>query len=216
MKHLSLGCIGELADHADELLHLLKDQHSSHLEVLHISSVKENPDSYGIIYLPAHTFRTFRKLRSLGIDYDYLTNELLEGFVQDGKTHLDKMVLHVHGIDEDHEKIKNATWMRLVQANPSFEVTINFIHSLDGSLCMLDILQSALPMAHLRMFFCQQINMVAINFIARHMAGRLRSIYVVDGMEDGRPNMYEITTDEDPFVMLAWKCPNLTSFTLIG
>ena len=216
MKHLSLGCIGELADHTDELLNLLKERHSNNLEVLHVSSVKENPDSYGIIFLHNHAFRSFRNLRILGIDYDYLTNEMIDGFVLGGKTNLEKMILHVHGLDEQHEKIRDNTWRRLVQANPNFEVTINMIHSLDGSMCMLDLLQPGLPLAHLRMFFCQQINTAAITFISRHMAARLRSVYIVDGIEDGHPNFYEISTDEDPFVMLAWKCPNLTKFTLVG
>lgn len=216
LKHLSLGCIGELADHADQLLYLLQVKHFASLKALHISSVKEDPDSYGLIDIPAQTFHLFRNLSTLGIDYDYLSNQLLEGFVQGEKTRLEKLILHIHGVNAENEKILNTTWLKLVQANPNFEVTVNMIHSFDGSICMLDILQPALPLAHLRMFFCQQINEAAINFLSRHMANRLRSIYIIDGMEDGQPNVYDITTDEDPFVMLAWKCPNLTSFTLIG
>ena len=48
---------------------------------------------------------------------------------------------------------------------------------------------------------------------------RLESFLVVDGMDSiDEPNVYEDagTVIEDPFVMLAWKCPNLASFTLIG
>ena len=48
------------------------------------------------------------------------------------------------------------------------------------------------------------------------MGGRLRSVVIVDGMEEGQPNIYNPDTDEDPFVMLAWRAPNLQQLTLIG
>ena len=74
-----------------------------------------------------------------------------------------------------------------------------------------------MPLAHLRSFFCSQINTAAIDFIAQHNYSSMKSIYIIDGIVNmNQPNVYEVVTDEDPFVMLAWKCPNLKKFVLIG
>ncbi len=208
--------MGELTDHADYLLPLLAANQATTLEILHISSIKEDPESYGLINLPSNTIHAFRNLRVLGMDYDYITNDLLEGFMQPGRVKLEKLIIHVHGIEPDHEKITNSTWRHLVKGNPKLEVTLNLLHSIDGVVGMLDLLQPALPLVHLRMFFCQQINVAGINFIAQHHCNTLQSIHIIDGMANFQPNSYESDSPEDPFVMLAWKCPNLHSFTLIG
>lgn len=216
LKQLSLGCIGELCDHADEILALLANHQASSLHTLHICSVKEDPDSYGLIELPPAHFEAFHNLHILGIDYDYVTNPLLQAFARPGRVPLEKLVVHVHGIEPDHEKITNCTWRHLVRACPNLGVTLNFIHSIDGVMSLLDIVQPAMPLAHLRFLFCQQINVAGINFISRFNSKSLKSIHIIDGMQEERPNTYETETDEDPFVMLAWQCPNLQEFTLVG
>ena len=49
-----------------------------------------------------------------------------------------------------------------------------------------------------------------------HYSRTLKSVQIVDGFQDGVPFEYIATTAEDPFVMLAWKCPNLEALTIIG
>lgn len=44
----------------------------------------------------------------------------------------------------------------------------------------------------------------------------LQSVYILDGLMDGYPVPYISQTDEDPFVMLAWRCNKLQDFSLIG
>jgi F-box protein 33 len=216
LKHLSLGCISELCDHADELVELLTTHQMSSLQTLHIASVKENPDSYGLVDLPGESFAIFANLSVLGIDYDYVTDNLLLGFASAGRVPLGKLVVHVHGIDSNQKPVSNNTWRQIVRTSPNLEVTLNLIHSLDGVANMLDLLRPAMPLAHLRMFFCQSINVAGINFIARHNYAKFQSIHIIDGVLDDRPNAYDVDTDEDPFVMLAWKCMNLKDFTVIG
>ncbi|ELT88615.1 hypothetical protein CAPTEDRAFT_23856, partial [Capitella teleta] len=229
LKHLSLGCIGELTDASDDLLLLLLKHQSQHLTSLHINSVKEDPYSYRLLDLPELTFSGFHCLSTLGIDYDYVTNALFHSFIHSNKTSLDSIIIHVHGISADHEVISNDTWHQMVSANPNLGVTLNLIHSIDGSSDMLHLLKPAMPLMHLRQFFCEGINISAMRFISQHVVSRLRSIVIVDGMEneialeEGRevfppfPNMYmSHDMDEDPFVMLAWKAPNLERLTLIG
>ncbi len=220
LKHLSLGCIGEMADHAGTLLPLLAIHQSESLEALNVASVKEDPDSYGIIEFPYQHIRSFHNLHTLGIDYDYLGNDLLLNLAVGNKANLERLTIHVHGIEPDREKIRNMTWYHLVQANPSLQVSLNLIHSIDGAKHLLDILCPDMPLAHLRMFFCQDINLAAINFLAHNNCMTLRSLHIIDGMDEGQPYHYNMGVgaqdEEDPFVMLAWKCKNLQEFKMIG
>ncbi|XP_064618606.1 F-box only protein 33-like [Lineus longissimus] len=216
LKHLSLGCSEDLMANADYLLSELAIHHSNSLETLHLSTVKEDPESYGLLDLPVDMFQSFPHLTVLGIDYDYLTNSLLEIFVTKKTAQLEKLVIHVHGIEPDHEKIRNETWQCLVRYSPKLEVTLNLIHSVDGVTCLLDILRPSMPLAHFRSFFCSHINMAAIDFMAGHNSATLKSVHIVDGIMNMQPNIYESASDEDSFVMLAWKCPNLQHFTLLG
>ena len=212
-----MGCLAELTDKTNELLTVLANHQTSSLQIVHLTSVKEDPDSYELIEFPIQQLSLLSRLRVLGVDYDYISKELLDVFLEKGRIPLDKLVIHVHGVDSTRDQIPNHTWMMLVKANPSFEITLNLIHSSDGASSLLDILCPAMPLAHLRMFFCQQINLAAMGFISQHMGNSLRSIQIVDGMVDGRPNIYQTALgEEDPFVMLAWRCPNLTKFTLTG
>lgn len=216
LKHLSLGCIGELTDYSASLVPMLADHHAKSLETLHVASIKEDPDMYGLIDLPSTVFANFRRLTALGIDYDYVTHELLEGFAQNNRAKLEQLIIHVHGIEPGRQNIPNSVWQCLVTYNPTLEVTVNLIHSIDGATGLLNILRPALPLAHLRMFFCQHINVAAVNFISQCCSTSLKSVHIIDGMVGHQTNTYEVDTDEDPFVMMAWKCPKLSSFTLIG
>ena len=218
MQHLSLGCIGELTDRADYILHSLSRRHGQKLETLHISSVKEDPDSYGLIDLPCHLFSTLSHLRELGLDYDYMSNHLLEMLSAGNRTQqLTKLVIHVHGMDANQEKINNQSWRRIVNRNPALRVTLNLIHSFDGAANLLDLLQPAMPLAALRMFFCGQLRVAALDFIAQHMTATFEELHIVDGMSDTwGPAFYDDGNDTDPFVMLVWKCKKLSRITIIG
>ena len=216
LRHLSLGCVGELTDYSASLVALLATHQGNSLQTLQIASIKEDPNMYGLIDLPTNSFAIFRSLRVLGLDYDYLTVELLNGFAQNNRAKLERLIVHVHGVEPERASIPNSAWRRVVTYNPNLQVTLNLIHSVDGAAELLDILRPALPLAHLRMFFCEQINVAAVDFISQHNSNTIKSIHIVDGMQEYQINTYEVDTEEDPFVMLAWKCPNLSSFALIG
>ena len=194
LRHISFGCIADLIDHSDELLSCLAKYQAKSLETLHISSVKEDPDSYGLIDLPVEPFASFSSLEVLGIDYDYLNNYMLLSFCNNNRlVQLQKLVINVHGIEPEHEKITSSTWRHLTNANPNLEVTLNLIHSIDGACGILDILQTAMPLAHLRMFFCQYLNIAGIDFIAQHMSQSLKSIYILDGMASYQVSFFDVT-----------------------
>lgn len=216
LRHFSLGYAEELLQYSCDFLQQLANHHSSHLESVHLASIKEDSESYGIIELNTAPFEQFSCLHTLSIDYDHLTNHLLELFADNRKTKLRKLTLHVHGVEPDHQGVRNETWRKLRNYCPQLGVTINLIHSTEGTHRLLDILQVHMPLVHFRQFFCTNINVAAINYIATHFGNTLRSVYIMDGLRQGLPSLYHSTTPEDPFVMLAWRCSKLEHFTLIG
>ena len=205
LKSLKLGCITELTDRADQLLPILVQYQSKCLHSLNLCSVKENPDSYGIIHFPEGCLAQLVNLQHLGLDYDYITNGLLLTLCNTNREiGLKELVIHVHGLEQDREKVTNQTWRRAVLANPSLRVTLNLIHSLDGSVNMLDILQPAMPLEKLRMFFCQHVNFAAIDFISQNMSNYFTTLHVMDGM-----CTEPVTTSLQSYAENEWLCGDL-------
>ncbi|XP_045216834.1 F-box only protein 33-like [Mercenaria mercenaria] len=216
LRHVSLGCSEEILAHSGYFLDRLSSLHGNSLEALHLASVKEDSDNYGIVDLDVYKFRTFTSLKHLSIDYDFLDNQLLHIFSEPSRQPLETLNIHVHGVGPEHENVTNASWRQFSNHNKRIEVTINLIHSYTGVSKLLDILKQNLPLTHFRQFFCSNINVPALGLMANSYCNTLKSVHIVDGFEQGVPAVYEVTTDEDPFVMMAWKCLNLSHFTLIG
>lgn len=215
LKHFSVGCSEELMTHAGSLLPLLSRLHGNSLEGLHLASVKEDPENYGIVDLDISLLCRFTNLKHLSIDYDFLDSQSLEILAMSNDADLHTLCIHITGI-EPGKKITNATWRQVTRKNRNLEVTINLLHSYNGVENLLDILQSNMPLTHFRQFFCSNLNLPAISLMAEHYCSSLKSVHIVDGFENGFPVAYNSTTNEDPFVMLAWKCANLDSLTIIG
>lgn len=191
--------------------------HGKHLESLHLASVKEDSEDYGIVDLDIDQLKSFLSLQHLSIDYDFVDRKFLEAFTLTNQTPLKTLVIHVHGVDPEHEMIPNTVWQQFSSCNQVVEVTLNLVHSYTGVGSLLDILKPSLPLTHFRQFFCSTVNSAAIGLMANHYTRTLQSIHIIDGFEIDCPIAYDNwSTTEDPFVMLAWKCPNLKSFTLIG
>jgi hypothetical protein len=202
--------------HSDFFLERLSSLHSNSLEALHLASVKEDSDNYGIVDLDIYKFRNFTNLRHMSIDYDFLDNQLLHIFCELSRAPLESLNIHVHGVGPEHESVTNASWRQFSSHNKNIEVTINLMHSYTGVSKLLDILKQNLPLTHFRQFFCSNINVPALGLMANCYWNTLKSIHIIDGFDHGVPAVYQVTTDEDPFVMMAWKCSNLSHFTLIG
>lgn len=185
--------------------------------MLHIASIKEDPSTYTVVGISPDVLRCFSGLRTLSIDYDHLTEEAIHGFIRNNKTNLRQLIIHVHDREPSHAHISDTCWRHLASSG-DVEVTLNLIHSTYGSANLLSLISPSMPLVHFRAFFCSHLNLPAVNLIGQ-IGSRLESFLVVDGMDSvNEPNVYEDagTVIADPFVMLAWKCPNLASFTLIG
>lgn len=217
LKHLSLGCSEELQAYASSLVDTLLCHHSKHLQSLHIASVKEDSEDYGIVDLNIDQLNKFLNLQHLSIDYDFVDSKLLTVYSKNSQAPLKTLVIHVHGVDPEHEVIPEPVWQQFSSCNQTVEVTLNLVHSYSGVQNLLHILKPSLPLSHFRQFFCSKVNNAALGLMASHYTRTLKSVHIIDGFEMNCPVVYDNwSTTEDPFVMLAWKCPNLSSFTLIG
>lgn len=216
LKHLSIGFSEELMAHSGYLVDCLSSRHGNTLESLHLASVKEDSANYGIVDLDVYKFRTFTNLKHLSIDYDFLDNQFLHIFSESCRMPLSSLNIHVHGVGPEHEKVTNSSWRQFSVHNKNIEVTLNLIHSFTGVTNVLDILKPALPLTHFRQFFCSNLNVPALGLMSNYYCQSLKSVHIVDGFEGGEPTPYIVNTDEDPFVMMAWKCTKLSSFTVIG
>jgi len=195
----------------------MAQRHGKYLQSLHLASVKEDSEDYGIVDLDIEQLKNFTSLQHLSIDYDFVDSNLLKAFANTARIPMKTLVVHVHGVDPEHEVIPNPVWQQFSSCNQNMEVTLNLVHSYTGVQSLLDILKPSLPLTHFRQFFCSKVNNAALGLMASHYTRTLKSIHIIDGFEMECPVAYDNwSTTEDPFVMLAWKCPNLHSFTLIG
>ncbi|XP_041373352.1 F-box only protein 33-like [Gigantopelta aegis] len=220
LRHFSLGCVEDLLVHSGTLIEALQRHHSSCLRSLHLASVKENSESYGIVDLSPAMFRSFTALQHLSLDYDHLSNELFDSLAHPASPGLVTLTVHVHGVDHDHGSggVSNDAWRRIAShSNDTLRVTLNLVHSYDGVSALLDILRPSMPLAHFRQFFCAQVSLAAVTFLWSHHCDTLRTVHIVDGLVDSAPGVYsELSQDPDPFVMMAWRCPKLEHLTVIG
>lgn len=216
LEAISFGCEEQLLDCVDSFLCLLGQYQSHSLKSLHISSVKEYPESYNVPSVTPEMFAPFDNLIELSLDYDYVCNELLECLAKPGKVPLRRLTIHVHNNIDGHPLERDAAWNKLTSHSPCLEVTLILLHSFHAPDALIDIFQPSMRLSHFRQYFCGHVNTQAINIMARYYQDILQSVAVIDSLENGTHPWDYSAPEEDPFVMLAWQCRRLVHFTLIG
>lgn len=206
----------QLQVHAPGLLPALAQRHAPTLHTLHLASVKEDSQNYGIVDLSPSDLTPFRCLRVLSLDYDYLTADVLLSVTDPDCAGLRSLLVHVHGVEPDHPHVDNATWRQVRQVCPKLEMHLTLLHSYEGVGVLTSILQPSMPLVALRQYFCSRVSVAAITFLGNQLSHVLRELEVVEGMPGGNPLYYDTNNPEDPFVMLAWRCSHLTMLRLIG
>nr|KAG5695288.1 hypothetical protein BaRGS_028223 [Batillaria attramentaria] len=216
LHHFSLGCVEQLQVHTPSLLPLLAQRHASTLHTLHLVSVKEDSQNYGIVDLSPADLTPFRRLHTLSLDYDYLNADVLLSMTEPDCTCLKKLLVHIHGVEPDHPHIDNATWRQVRRMCPELEVSLTLLHSYEGVGVLTSILQPSMPLVSFRQYFCSRVSVAAICFLGSQLSEVLRELEIVEGMPGGNPLYYDTSSPEDPFVMLAWRCSELHTLRLIG
>ncbi|XP_014662819.1 PREDICTED: uncharacterized protein LOC106805645 [Priapulus caudatus] len=235
LTEFSLGGLRSCLCRAPLLVQRLAKCHAAMLEKLHLASVsgmqiitKVNTEHcYNIGNLQA-----FTNLSELSLDYigGQLSESLLDSLARPGVHPL--RLLRVFVATDNHvyehvadlaraNPIRDDAWACLRAHSPALRVHVTFF-DVDG--CHGDdasILQPSAPVSALAFVFASPFrgsagsSSSALGFARQHYAATLRSLCVLRDVER-EPAQYRDDDEEDELVLLAWKCKNLESFTLIG
>lgn len=156
-------------------------------------------------------------LRVLTLDYDIMCDDMLQTLQL---LPLRQLIVHVHGIDEDHFGLSEEAWASFRSKNPSTELHLTLVCAYEAvDILHTHILRPSMPLTHLKVLFCERINCDALEYLSRHYKDTLRSMVWVDSMriEEYR-NIMELVlrTEQDPLVMMAWRCKKLEEIIIHG
>ncbi|XP_029055392.1 F-box only protein 33 [Osmia lignaria lignaria] len=220
LEALSLGCIEELTASAAVLLEPLRLHHAKHLTTLSLASVRDEPDDYDFLQFDYEfVFSSFVRLSILTLDYEFITDYLLQAL--DNGT-MERLVIHVHGWNDHYLGTTDSAWQNFIQKNPKCELRLNLIHSYVGiQMLDTDILRPSMPLTHLKVLFCENVNIRALHRLSSWYSLTLKSLIWIDSMEP-RITFEPATHDPDdpdspdPLVLVAWKCTKLVEIVFIG
>ncbi|XP_066601526.1 F-box only protein 33-like [Prorops nasuta] len=218
LEALSLGCIEELTASASIILEPLSLHHAKHLTHLSLASVKDDPDHYDFLELDHNMFRSFGRLTILTIDYDFVSDKFLNAL---DTGIMERLVIHVHGWNNDYPGTTNDAWQSFTQKNPHCQLRLNLIHSYVGIKVLdTDILRPDMPLTHLKVLFCETVNNRALHHLSNWYQDTLQSFIWMDSMNHLQkiPATYDPNDPDspDPLVIVAWKCTKLRELVFIG
>ncbi|XP_015119600.1 F-box only protein 33 [Diachasma alloeum] len=218
LKVLTLGCNEDLSVRSEELIDTLVLHHGKQLTHLGLASVKEDPENYEFVSLHPIIFRQFESLVVLTLDYEHLSDTLLESLTSGT---LERLVVHVHNWRNDQPSTSNVSWQRFVHNNKRCGLRLNLLHAYIG-VTVLDseILRPAMPLTHLKALFCESVNLRALFNLSSWYSSSLKSLVWIDSMDDdeAQPPTYNhsIADRTDALVLIAWRCANLVEMVYIG
>ncbi|XP_046661224.1 F-box only protein 33 [Homalodisca vitripennis] len=216
LEMLSLGCLEELvSSHAKPLLENIAHKHASSITVLGLASIKDYPDDYFITDLNITLLKPLKHLQILSLDYCHVNDNLL--YILSDSCRLTRLVVHVHGIMEEHPGTTEAAWTTLTRNLPNCGLRLTLIHSYDGvDVLHSKILKRAMPLTHLKVFFCEKLNVEAVNQLSFY-SETLRSIWWVDSMScQGNTTLLQRLDNVNPFIMCCWRCHHLEELVFLG
>ncbi|KAL0122125.1 hypothetical protein PUN28_007119 [Cardiocondyla obscurior] len=218
LETLSLGCREELIMNLSEILEPLRLHHSKHLTHLSLASIKDDPDYYDFFEFDNSIFNSFIRLSILTLDYEYVSDTLLEAL---DSGCMQRLVIHIHGWKEDYPGTTNMAWQMFVQKNPQCELRLNLIHSYAGVKVLdTDIFCPAMPLTHLQVLFCENINIRALHRLSMWYAHTLKSLTWIDSINRKQyvPSTFDPNDPNGPdsLVLMAWKCTKLTKMVFLG
>uniref|UniRef100_A0A182NGU0 F-box domain-containing protein n=1 Tax=Anopheles dirus TaxID=7168 RepID=A0A182NGU0_9DIPT len=189
LRALDLGCSEILALHASDFLNCTAKPQL--LERLAFASVKQDPGHYPLGLIEPPAFEKCTSLRMLSLDYDSLCDEMLQTLQL---LPLRQLIVHVHGIDEYHFGLSEDAWASFRTKNPDTELHLTLVCAYEAvDILQTHILRPSMPLTHLKVLFCEK------------------------RIEEYR-NIMELVmrTEQDPLVMMAWRCKKLQEIILHG
>ncbi|KAB7496755.1 7-dehydrocholesterol reductase, partial [Armadillidium nasatum] len=223
LKTLTLGCLQDITELADELLPLLGSYHSTTLSTLGLASVKSDPNSYALLHITPEHFASFSAIQVLTVDYDYVNDEFLQVLTKPFKAPLRRLVLHIHGIDPSHRGTSELAWHNFRNYNQQCSLVLNLLYSYEGvEQLNSGLLRQSMPLSTFRAFFCEWINIPSLRLLSEWYNETLEHLQLVDALDNRAWSIFsqhrgeEQNQPPDPLVMLAWRCKRLIYLSLIG
>ncbi|KAF6038181.1 FBXO33 [Bugula neritina] len=215
IQHLSLGCLPSLTQFNNEIVECLSQYQSSSIKSLHISRCQS---SEVCVYQPIgiQDLLMLRGLQYLSLDMADLSDLLLTSLTEGGRAKLVSLNINIFTHEEGVRQIRDRTWNLVHQSCPDLILTLNLIKCAEAVRDMMTVVNASMPLTHLRVLFCDELYVSGLHHVARHQCSTLQSLLIVESMREG-PIFYDIGVDEqDPFVMMSWRCKKLSSFSVIG
>ena len=167
----------------------------------------------------------FQHLQTLSLDYDNLTTQLLLSLARPRCTQLRELFILLHGVWPEREHIPDSVWRSARCTLTSLQVTLTILHTSAGVAALTSILTPHFPLLALRQYFCRHICVAALQFVALYLSDSFQQLDIVEQMNADHSwcsrftgarlfNMHHC--EQDPFVMIAWRCHSLVSMRLIG
>nr|XP_022904515.1 F-box only protein 33-like [Onthophagus taurus] len=225
LQRLSLGMNEDLLQHVPQYLHILAKTRPEKVTTLGLASVKDDPASYYILSYDGILLMPFSNLQILSTDYDALSDTFLHSLR--AAQNLERLVIHVHGIWEEHCGTTEEAWRDFTEIHPNCGVRVSLIHAYDE---VIDpnppFLKRNMRLTHFRALFCENINIRLLDLLSRYYEKTLRSFMWIDSLNNQRiawnlsaslrRNLYPDGPDPDPLIILAWLCSELEEITFMG
>ncbi|KAL1462840.1 hypothetical protein WDU94_014646 [Cyamophila willieti] len=216
LETLSLGCSEQLFQSSVLLLDQLVKRHRNSLKCLMLATLRDDPDHYELPNLDVSLMGSFVNLQMCSIDYDYMSDKFLQSLSECSQ--MTRLVIHVHGILDNHPGTTEYAWNNVRQNNPHLKVRLNLVHAFEAvGMFHVTILKRAMPLSHLRVFFCEHLNTDAFNLLRDY--ADLESLWWVDSSVSDSTNS-DILLDNyinlNPLVIAAWRLKKLKELVFLG
>ncbi|KAK0097154.1 hypothetical protein PV326_003091 [Microctonus aethiopoides] len=218
LEVLTTGCVEELSVNAGEIIECLANHQGKHISRIGLASVKEDPENYDLAIVNPIAFRQFEHLTVLTLDYDYLNDLLLESLTSGT---METLAIHIHNWNGDHPGASNSAWEHFTHKNKRCGLRLNLLHAYVG-VTVLDsnILQPAMPLTHLKVLFCEHVNVQALSILSLWYNRTLQSLMWIDSKDENEllPPTDDLSAPGSPdaLVLIAWRCNNLIEMVYIG
>lgn len=216
LETISIGCSELLFQSSGKLLDSLVKHHHTSLKCLMLATLRDDPDHYELPRLDITQIGTFVNLQIFSIDYDYVNDKFLQSL--SACSRMTRLVIHVHGILDNHPGTTEYAWNNVRQNNPLLKVRMNMVHAFEAVATFhVTILRRAMPLSHLRVFFCEHLNTEAFNMIEDY--ADLESLWWVDSSVSDSTNSDVLLNNYirlNPLVIAAWRLKKLKELVFLG
>ncbi|XP_035657931.1 F-box only protein 33-like [Branchiostoma floridae] len=211
LKYLSFGYCVEVFDHTTIQAVAKACGHSIH--TLHAATLYPEEQAQSL-FTPS-ILQSFQHLQVLSMDFEELSNEILSVMCNENRVSLKNLILLQDGQPASVPDIRDRAWHLFASSNPDAEVTLTLLRLPSG---LQNYLRPSMPLGTLRVLYSGEVTRANLDFISCHYCKTLKSLIICDWLDSGAT--YSLVPDtmmgEDPIVMLAWRCTNLTNLSIIG